>query len=116
MKQTKWALVGALLSGVLIGSVGWWIAQPGDAYAQASSVLPAEQKGIVALLSPNQSGSQLLYLIDQPRQSLCVYSFDSKTKKLKLAAVRHFGADQQLAEFNNEPPTVAEIERLVRPR
>lgn len=62
------------------------------------------------------AGGQLVYLIDQKQKVLSVYEFDGKKHKLKLAAVRHYAADHLLAEFNNEAPTVADVEQLVRPR
>jgi 6-phosphogluconolactonase (cycloisomerase 2 family) len=66
------------------------------------------------MVEPSATGGQVLYLVDQNQRTLTVYQYDPNKGKLKLSASRHFGADQQLLEFNNEEPHVADIERLSR--
>lgn len=68
----------------------------------------------IALVEQTSGGAQVLYLLDQAQRTVAVYQYDPARGKLKLSASRHFGADMQLLEFNNEEPHVADIERLSR--
>jgi hypothetical protein len=77
---------------------------------------PARAGETIAFTTPSSSGGHLLYVIDGREKVLSVYEVDGKKSKLKLTAARHFQADHQLAEFNNEAPAVADIEALVRRR
>lgn len=61
-------------------------------------------------------GVHTLYLLDSRQKTVSVYRFDSRKERLQLSSVRHYAADHQLAEYNNDPPTVADIERLTRQR
>lgn len=69
---------------------------------------------LIAFTSDAANGTQLLYLVDPKQKTFSIYELDTRKSKLKLAVVRHYAADHQLAEFNNEPPQVGEIEKLVR--
>ncbi|MBY0586272.1 hypothetical protein K2X85_03795 [bacterium] len=77
--------------------------------AGAASVSP-----MAAIVEQTPGGGQVVYLIDQAQRTLTIYQYDPGKGKLKLSASRHIGADQQLLEFNNEEPHVADIERLSR--
>lgn len=105
-------LTGAAL-GWLLGSRG---PADGPARVQAGVAGGGSAPEVVAFTADAVNGGQVLYLIDPKQKVVSLYEFDTKKAKLKLAAVRHYEADQQLSEFNNEPPTVAEIEKLVRQR
>lgn len=114
MRQTKWKSLGILVFGVVLGGL---FSRPAlFAPASAQAAIAGAGGETVAFVNESASGGQFLYLIDPKQKVLSVYEFDPRKTKLKLAAVRHFSADHQLAEFNNEPPMVADIERLVRPR
>lgn len=109
-------LPGWMLVGVGVGALaGWLLAGPAErtaALAQESS-----QGGrMLAVTRDGVDGNQLLYLVDSDERTLCIYQFDPRRGKLKLAAARHLAADERLLEFNNDEPHVADIEKLVRSR
>lgn len=101
----------AVLAGL---GLGWLLAQRAEPVHAQAQIAPAQ--GLMALLDGPDAGPKLLYVIDPRDRVLCIYDFDVRKNKLRLAAVRHFAADMQLAEFQNEPPTVANIEELVQKR
>lgn len=103
-----------ILSGVA-GGFGTWLASP-PPIAQAAT--PPQASGdTIALTSEGVGGAQWLYLIDTSRKTVCIYEFDGKKSlKMKLAAVRHYATDQDLLEYNNDSPHVADIEKLVHKR
>ena len=105
---------------LLVGmAVGWAAASSSNgpqARVEASVAGAGSSQELVAFATESPNAAQLLYLIDPKQKILSVYEFDSRKTKLKLAAVRHYSADHQLAEFNNEAPYVADIEKLVRQR
>jgi hypothetical protein len=96
--------VGAIASWLAFGSVG------STAFAEPSSGSGA----MIAIARDGADGVQLLYLVDSSERTLCIYQFDPRKGKLKLAAARHLAADERLLEFNNDEPHVADIEKLVR--
>jgi hypothetical protein len=96
-------LAGLLLTGGGLG--GTW--ERAKASAGVSSAP-------TAFVEPSAGGGHVLYLLDHSQRTLTVYQYDPGKGKLKLSASRHIGADQQLLEFNNEEPHVADIERLSR--
>ncbi len=101
-----------LLVGLL---AGWWSASgTGPASGAELRAGTAQAGSTIALAEPSSAGGQVLYLVDNNQRTLTVYQYDPGKGKLKLSATRHFGADQQLLEFNNEEPHVADIERLSR--
>lgn len=104
-----------LALGLALGASAVWLAT-GPA---ADSVALAQQSGeadskMLAISRDGVDGAQLLYLVDTNERTLCVYQFDPRKGKLKLAAARHLAADERLLEFNNDEPHVADIEKLVR--
>jgi hypothetical protein len=99
--------VGLLSSLAVLG----WGSLP---TAQAESA--AEKGSSTAIVQNAADGSQVVYLLDDAERTLCVYQFDPRKGKLKLAAARHLRADQQLLEFNNEEPHVSDIEKLAHSR
>lgn len=104
-------LVGLISGGIGAGIVGGTAKPLG-----AASAAPAAGE-IIALTSDTSAGAHLIYLIDARQKSICVYEYENKKQpKFRLAAVRHYATDQELAEYNNDTPHVAEIEKLVRQR
>ena len=99
--------VGLLASVALIG----WGTSPA---LRAETALPEGNQ--TAIVQNAADGSQVVYLLDGAERTLCVYQYDPRKGKLKLAAARHLRADQQLLEFNNEEPHVSDIEKLARSR
>jgi hypothetical protein len=72
---------------------------------------------LIAFTVESAGGAQTLYVVDGKLRTIGVYEYEGGRKsKLKLAAFRQFAEDQRLAEFNNDSPHVAEIEKLVRQR
>ncbi len=110
-KYLTWKSLALTLGGVLLGlslQLGQHRLLAQDKQATDSSM--------IAFTSENGPDGKLFCLIDPKEKVLSIYEFDLKKSKLKLAAVRHVGADHQLAEFNNEEPSVSKIEQLVRRR
>ena len=110
-KRNSWILIAA---GIALGWFGGRFWEP--ATAQAGVAGAGATPELVAFASDLSSGGQALYLIDPKTKVLSVYEFDAKKSKLKLAAIRHYAADHQLSEFNNEQPFVADIEQLIKKR
>jgi hypothetical protein len=54
------------------------------------------------------------YLMDVDAQTLCVYGWDATDRKLKLLAARSFRYDRQLADYNTENPSPAEVRELIQ--
>jgi hypothetical protein len=104
------------LALLLIGLIaGWWLAgENGPAKGTELRAGTAQAGSTIALVEQSSAGGQVMYLVDNNQRTLTVYQYDPGKGKLKLSATRHFGADQQLLEFNNEEPHVADIERLSR--
>ncbi len=101
---------------LMVGLVaGWWSATAsGPASGFQLRAGTAQAGSTIALVEQSSAGGQVMYLVDNNQRTLTVYQYDPGKGKLKLSATRHFGADQQLLEFNNEEPHVADIERLSR--
>ena len=55
-------------------------------------------------------------VLDSTHRTFAVYHHDARKGKLKLSAVRRYAGDMQLTEYNNEAPSVGEIERLTKSR
>ena len=105
---------------VLGGLAGWaatMLASGWHAPMQAAAP-PASGSGgeTIAVVSDPASGAQTVYVLDPKQKAFSVYVYDARKEKLRLAAARHFAADHQLSEYNNEQPSVADIERLTRER
>jgi len=110
--STRNTFVFGLMMGVLacLAMVGWGTVP--TVHAQS-----AQDKGSPTAIVQNAAdGTQVVYLLDDSERTLCVYQFDPRKGKLKLAAARHLRADQQLLEFNNEEPHVSDIEKLAHSR
>lgn len=54
-----------------------------------------------------------LYLLDTKRGTMAVYQFQPSKRTLRLMAVRGYGFDVQLDEYNTEPSPL-EIKKLVQ--
>lgn len=101
--------------GLAIGVVltGWLVGRPAERPLYADSFGGGTTRTIV---EPTADGAHVVYIFDEARHSLCVYQFDPRKGRLRLAATRQLSADQQLLEFNNEEPRVSDIEKLSRQR
>lgn len=110
MKQN----VGSL---VVVGILGFLLGRTGTVPTAKGSVAGGANGDVIAFASESaQGGGQVLYLIDPKTQVFSVYDVDPRKPKVRLAGVRHYQADHQLAEFNNDPPFVADIEKMLRSR
>lgn len=118
MRSPNGRVLGAFLAGLAAGCLGLRLhgSTPLEARADSPEAAGAGEVILVTKDSPSASSAQLLYLVDPAQKVLSVYEYDARKGKMRLSAVRHYAADHQLAEYNNEPPKVAEIEDLVRPR
>jgi hypothetical protein len=118
-RMGKQLLAGAALAvaGFAVGAL-WFggVLSPKLAAGPAGSVGATGGEIIAFASEVNGGANQALFFLDPKQKIFSIYDYDVRKGKLKLAAVRHFAADQQLAEFNNEPPYVAEIEKLIRQR
>ena len=106
----KW--IAMLAIGV---GLGWGLAELSSARrAEAATPIAAGNAETAVFSAEKSANGQLVFVVDPRAQVLSVYEFDTKKSRLKLAAVRHYAADHQLSEYNNEAPNVADIEKLVR--
>lgn len=110
-RRPDWAVV--LGVGVTAGLVGAFAAGMNSKPAWAQTTPPVNSD-VIALTQNGPSGVQWIYLVDVRQRVLSVYEFEPKRPKLKLSAVRQFATDQELEEYNNDPPTVGEIRRFVQ--
>ncbi|MGL5096950.1 MAG: hypothetical protein ACRDD1_15265 [Planctomycetia bacterium] len=116
MQRQGWLLAAGAAIGV---GGGWCLGWTNGGAAVVRAAPMTEPAGLIALTASaagSKNALQLVYLVDPQAKVLSVYEYDAAKSKMKLAAVRHFGPDHQLAEFNNESPSVAEIESLGRER
>ncbi len=65
---------------------------------------------VSAQLTPDSYG---VYLLDAKRGTMAVYQFQPSKRTLRLMAVRGYGFDMQLDEYNTEPSPL-EIKKLVQ--
>lgn len=115
MRKPNGMVFGAFAAGLVVGWVSLY--RQGTPTVEAAGASAASRGELIAISADAANGSHVVYLIDPHEKVLSAYQFDPKKSRMKLSAVRHYAADHQLSEFNNEPPFVADIERLVvRPR
>jgi hypothetical protein len=91
-----------------------WFGIRAETPIRADGASGAGDAVVVTPLGPGEGES--IVVLDGARKTFAVYHHDARKGKLRLAAVRRYAADQQLAEYNNEAPTVGEIERLIKTR
>ena len=103
------ALAAALVAGWLAG--GGLRTERLQAQSASSDGAPA----LTVMALPNGQ-EHIVYVLDGKRQAVSVYAYDVRKEKMRLSAVRRYAADHQLSEYNNEQPSVADIERLTRQR
>jgi hypothetical protein len=102
------AIAAALLAGWLVGGLR-------GEKMQAQSA--AQEGGPALTVVANPHGTEhVVYVVDAKRQAVSVYTYDVRKEKMRLSAARRYAADHQLSEYNNEQPSVADIERLTRQR
>ena len=103
------ALVAALAVGWLAG---------GGLRGERLAAQSASSEGVPALTVVQGPNGQehVVYVLDGKRQAVSVYAYDVRKEKMRLSAVRRYAADHQLTEYNNEQPSVADVERLTRQR
>jgi hypothetical protein len=106
------------IPGVALGlALAWWAGGSRQATAQGGGPV-AEANGTIAFTSSSGGSSQLLYLIDTRSQSFAVYRVDPQASRgtgaVKLEAARQYRYDLKLAEYNNLPPEVSQVEQMVR--
>jgi hypothetical protein len=82
---------------------------------RAESVSSEGSAAMTVVATPNGQ-EHVVYVLDGKRQAVSVYAYDVRKEKMRLSAVRRYAADHLLSEYNNEQPSVADIERLTRQR
>ena len=82
------------------------------ALADASVATSGADGGVIAISAQITADSYGVYLLNPKRGTMAVYQFLPKTRKLRLMAVRNYGFDVQLDEYNTEP-SPREIKQLV---
>jgi len=68
---------------------------------------------VIAVSAQITADSYGVYLLDTKRGTMAVYQYQPSKRTLRLMAVRGYGFDMQLDEYNTEP-SPAEIKRLVQ--
>lgn len=117
MNRTHGKFAFVFVLGLGAGWLG--LRSPGMADNPAEASVGGASSGaseIIAFTCDHEGGGKLFCLIDAKEKVLSVYEYGGAKSKLRLAAVRQFAADHQLAEFNNDQPNVAEVQRLVKQR
>ena len=107
--------VGATLAWVL-ASVAQAPAQVGERTLGSSASFAGPGQTIAFATDPQRADqAPLLFIIDTQTRTFSVYRVDAqKGGKTKLLSVRQYGWDQQLSQYNNEPPEVRDIEQMLR--
>ncbi len=82
------------------------------ALADPSVAVAGAGGGVIAVSAQLTADSYGVYLLDPKRGTMAVYQFQPKTRTLRLMAVRNYGFDVQLDEYNTEP-SPREIKQLV---
>jgi hypothetical protein len=107
------------LPGLVAGlAMAWWGGGHGPTAKVLGSPTPgAESNGTIAFTLPvNGMSSQMLYLIDTKSHAFAVYRIEPSNPKgtgsLKLEASRKYEYDLKLEGFNNQPPSVSDIEGM----
>lgn len=107
---TRW-LVVVLLAIAVIGLAGQVLRSEPSAVAQSSA---GEGDSPVLAVAGQISGETYgLYLFDRRSRIITMYEWVPATRKLRLLAARNTTYDQQLDEYNTEPPP-SEIQKLVQ--
>ena len=109
MGRTAGIWLPALAAGFVLA---WFVGTEPRSTAKADD--SASSSRLLTVVKDVGEGMQAVYVIDAEERTLCVYQFDARKNKIKLAAARHLKADQQLLEFNNEEPHVTDIEKLLK--
>ena len=68
---------------------------------------------VIAVSAQLSADSYGVYLLDTKRGTMAVYQFQPSKRSLRLMAVRSYGFDMQLDEYNTEP-SPREIRQLVQ--
>jgi len=82
------------------------------ALAEPSVAASGADGGVIAVSAQITTDSYGVYLLNPKRGTIAVYQFQPKTRTLRLMAVRNYGFDVQLDEYNTEP-SPREIKQLV---
>jgi hypothetical protein len=108
----KWLFVVLLCMAAAALAVE--LARPGEpALAEMSSAAASPDGAVMAVAAQLSGDTYGLYLLDTRRGTMAVYQFQPSKRTLKLMAVRGYGFDLQLDEYNTEP-SPNEIRQLVQ--
>jgi hypothetical protein len=83
------------------------------ALAEPSVAASGTGGDVIAVSAQITADSYGVYLLNPKRGTMAVYQFQPKTRTLRLMAVRNYGFDVQLDEYNTEP-SPREIKQLVQ--
>ncbi len=83
------------------------------ALADPSVAVAGAGGGVIAVSAQITADNYGVYLLDPKRGTMAVYQYQPKTRTLRLMAVRNYGFDVQLDEYNTEP-SPREIQQLVQ--
>lgn len=81
-----------------------------EAYAQRQKVGAAGVFAFTGQLGPRTYG---LFMVDVDAGNVWCYEYSQENGRLRLVAGRSFLYDRHLEEFNVEPPTPADVAKLV---
>jgi hypothetical protein len=104
------AIIGLL---VLLAALGGYLvalhsAGMNSARAQASA------RGLICRVPQGRSGDTPIVLVDTESQRLVVYEYDVSANSFELAAIRPYTYDVQAGPYNNQGPTVREVQMSVQ--
>ena len=109
--------IGWLIAAGLV--IAWVVSYSSRDSAMAqtnhrSSVVATDS--LLAIPSSDNSGTQLLTLIDPVQRTMGVYQIDRITGEITLRSVRSIRWDLQMEEFNTQSPKPREIRALSNQR
>ena len=113
----KYAAIGALLGGVLVGGMFAAGGTQPTALAQRATSYPAGgQSQLMALSTPVSQKYQQVTVIDPLGRVMSVYHIELASGQIELKSVRNITWDLQMIEFDTAKPAPQEVRSMVEPR
>ncbi len=108
--RAPWIVV-ILLAAVAGGLLSQLVVSVADAQAQPTTSTRGERVFVAAgQISGETYG---LYLVDYENETICVYEYVPRDRRLRLRAARTYTFDAQLDEYNTDEPLPREVKELV---
>ncbi len=117
MTRTKQRVgpLGRTVSIALLAAVaGLLLYQLAAAQTAATATASGGAGEVFALAGQIDEDTYGLYLVDLANQTICIYQYLPRSRKLRLMAARTYRFDVQLDDFNNDPAmNPDEVKKLI---